>query len=179
MKKLLLILLFLPMIGFGQSNNKSWLGDGLGEYFETNGNPKSKGLEFKIKIPLGYESNGEGKKEETVQLFKSSSGILLMLQVVNLANDPRYFQFLELSEEDRKRKVKNNLVSSSEAIYCEIKDYPSAITNLWLKDKKISHLSTFTIVKEYRLSITFMSNYILGENDMEFCKEMLNTIEFY
>ncbi len=63
MKKLLLILLFLPMIGFGQSNNKSWLGDGLGEYFETNGNTKSKGLDFKIKITLGYESNGEGKKE--------------------------------------------------------------------------------------------------------------------
>ena len=45
MKKLLLILLCLPMIGFGQ----------LGDYYKSEGHPKAKGLEFEIKTPLGFE----------------------------------------------------------------------------------------------------------------------------
>ena len=45
MKKLLLILLCLPMIGFGQ----------LGEYYKPIGHSKAKGLKFQIKKPLGFE----------------------------------------------------------------------------------------------------------------------------
>ena len=45
MKKLLLILLCLPIIGFGQ----------LGDYYKSEGHPKAKGLEFEIKTPLGFE----------------------------------------------------------------------------------------------------------------------------
>ena len=45
MKKLLLILLLLPLISFGQ----------LGEYYNAEGHPKAKGLSFKIKKPLGFE----------------------------------------------------------------------------------------------------------------------------
>ena len=61
MKKLLLILLCLPMVGFTQSD-ESLLGDGFGDYFKTYGNPKAKGLEFKIKIPLGYAIKEEGEE---------------------------------------------------------------------------------------------------------------------
>jgi len=41
MKKLLLILLCLPFIGFGQ----------LGDYYTSDGNFKNNGLEFKFKKP--------------------------------------------------------------------------------------------------------------------------------
>ena len=56
MKKLLLVLLALPLIGFGQ----------LGEYYKPIGHPKAKGLNFQIKKPLGFEQM-EGDRPNIVQ----------------------------------------------------------------------------------------------------------------
>ena len=46
MKKLLLILLCVTMIGFTQ---------GLGDHFKSEGHNKSKEFNFKIKTPIGFE----------------------------------------------------------------------------------------------------------------------------
>jgi hypothetical protein len=56
MKKLLLVLLALPMLGFGQ----------LGDYYTAKGHPKAKGLNFQIKKPLGFEQM-EGDRPNIVQ----------------------------------------------------------------------------------------------------------------
>ena len=59
MKKLLLILLLLPLISFGQ----------LGEYYNAEGHPKAKGLSFKIKKPLGFEQK-EADRPNIVQKWE-------------------------------------------------------------------------------------------------------------
>ena len=59
MRKLILLLLFIPLFSFGQ----------LGEYYFSNGHPKSKGLNFQIKNPLGFEQN-EADRPNIVQKWE-------------------------------------------------------------------------------------------------------------
>ena len=83
MKKLLLILLCLPMIGFGQ----------LGDYYKPNGHPKAKGLKFQIKTPLGFEQM-EADRPNIVQKWikhrnDNNKLVMFMVLVLNLPEEMR------------------------------------------------------------------------------------------
>ena len=59
MKKIVCLLFFIPFISFSQ----------LGEYYFSKGHPKSKGLNFQIKKPLGFEQN-EADRPNIVQKWE-------------------------------------------------------------------------------------------------------------
>ena len=61
MKKYILLLI-IPLLSFGQ----------LGEYYYSKGNPKAKGLNFKIKKPLGFDQM-EGNRPNVVQKWTKKS----------------------------------------------------------------------------------------------------------
>ena len=71
MKKLIL-LLCIPLMSFGQ----------LGEYYYSNGHPKSKGLNFQVKKPIGFEQN-EGDRPNIVQKWEK-----------NKTNNDEYVSFM-------------------------------------------------------------------------------------
>jgi len=98
MKKLLLILLLLPLISFGQ----------LGDYYNAEGHPKAKGLNFKIRKPIGFEQN-EADRPNIVQKWEkyktdNDKYLLIMTLVKKLPSEMQGFstdewtQFLKSEE---------------------------------------------------------------------------------
>jgi len=185
MKKLLLILLCLPLFIYPQSDN-SFLADGFGEYFTTKGNPKLEGIDFKIKIPLGYKSIGEGKKEETIQMYSSSGETtFLLIQAIDLRKYPKYESILQLNNAERKLNIEKSTINHQRnypketLIYLEVNDYPATIGLAWSIEQQMSHLIGGITTENYVINFIFSSKFFLQKKDVEFCKEMLNTIEFY
>ncbi len=77
MKKLIFFLLCIPFISFSQ--------EGLGEYYKSNNHPKSKGLNFQIKKPLGFEQM-EADRPNIVQKwmkdrYDNNKLVMFMVQV--------------------------------------------------------------------------------------------------
>lgn len=68
MRKLLLVLLFFPLISFAQ----------LGEYWSGKNHPKAKGLNFKIQIPIGF-SQDEAVRPNIVQIWENEDINIMIL----------------------------------------------------------------------------------------------------
>ena len=97
MKKLLLILLLLPLISFGQ----------LGDYYNSEGHPKAKGLNFKIRKPLGFEQN-EADRPNIVQKWEkyktdNDKYVSLMILVKKFPSEMQGF-----SKDDWTQYLKND-----------------------------------------------------------------------
>ena len=83
MKKLFLLLLCLPIIGFGQ----------LGNYYKSEGHPKAKGLEFEIKTPLGFDQMEADRPNIVQKWIKNPKDNNTMVQFMVLVyNMPQEMQ---------------------------------------------------------------------------------------
>ena len=78
MKNLIFIFLFFPILLNGQL---------LGDYFEPVGHPKAKGLNFKIRVPLGFEQM-EADRPNIVQKWVKNKGSNLIVFLVLVKNIP-------------------------------------------------------------------------------------------
>ena len=91
MKKLIL-LLFIPLVSFGQ----------LGGYYYSNGHPKSKGLNFQVKKPIGFEQN-EADRPNIVQKWEKNKTnndeyVSFMIIVKRLPTEMRGFEKSEWNQ---------------------------------------------------------------------------------
>lgn len=128
MKKtiLLIALLFSPIIVLGQ----------LGEYYYSNGHPKSKGLNFQIKKPLGFEQN-EADRPNIVQKWqKNKTDNNKMVSFMILVK--KDIQIKSFSKEDWKQYLKNEggvgdmvygIPEASNFEYFVIDNYPGLIVD--------------------------------------------------
>ncbi len=128
MKKLILIfaLLFSPIIVLGQ----------LGEYYYSNGHPKSKGLNFQVKKPLGFEQN-EAERPNIVQKWqKNKTDNNKMVSFMILVKKDDFIN--SLSKDEWKQYLKNeggvrDMVSAipeaSNFSYFVIDNYPGLIVD--------------------------------------------------
>ena len=199
--KFFLILFLITLNSFSQSNEKIWIADKLGKYFIVQDNLKSKGLDFKIKIPCGYKPNGEGNNDITIQMFERfetdktcdfedlflgyaySGGDLMMIQLISFNQNSKYSSILGFNNQELRTKVQKNIKSHNEQYpneqgeYYEYLDYyPTSITTFWRSDT--GGMLVFQIYLEnYALSVIFKSQYILGENDVNFVKGIIDSLE--
>ena len=110
MKKILVILLCCPIFVFGQ----------LGDYYKSNGHTKAKGLNFQIKIPLGFEQK-EADRPNIVQKW-TKGNTSFMVMVKNLDQEIK-----NISKNDWKDYLKNG---------SGLTDFTSGLSNISnLKEK--------------------------------------------
>ena len=83
MKKIILILLCVPLIGFGQ----------LEDYYKSKSHPKAKGLNFQIKTPSGFEQK-EADRPNIVQKWTKGTATFMVL-VKNLDQENLNLQELK------------------------------------------------------------------------------------
>lgn len=95
MKKLLIAFFFLPIVCFGQ----------LGDYYNSNNHPKAKGLDFKIKSPLGFDQTEANRPNIVQKWIKDSedidSQVTFLVLVVNLPNELQ-----DVSQQEWKQYIK-------------------------------------------------------------------------
>ena len=70
MKKLLIVFLLFPLVGFGQ----------LGNFYNPNGHLKAKGLNFKIKSPLGFEQKEANRPNIVQKWTKGTASFMIMIR---------------------------------------------------------------------------------------------------
>ena len=167
MKKLLLILLCLPIVGFGQ----------LGDYYTAKDHPKAKGVDFTIKVPDGYEAS-EGKRTNTIQVFNKKNSIPITIHIYS------YLDVLpEMSLHGKNRNTLKSAVKDIiEAIkldakieYYESGGYPGYIAEGKESGVTSYQLNTFL---ENQLFIVGFTGLSISETDRELLKEMANTLYF-
>ena len=140
MKKLILLLLFIPIVSLGQ----------LGEYYFSNGHPKSKGLNFQIKKPLGYEQN-EADRPNIVQKWEkdktdNNKYVAFMIivkkddQLKSLSRD-EWSQYLRY--EGGVEDIVSEMPNSSNSKFFTIDNYPGVITDTSMTMERLD--LTFTI----------------------------------
>jgi hypothetical protein len=164
MKKLLLILLCLPLIGFGQ----------LGDYYTSDGSLKNNGLEFKLQKPNGYVQFtgqipttivGFGKKDSQVLIeFYVSIYTLEQFELQNLRNAS-------------KSELKDMIVSAEDLEYYELCGYPG-----WIGEEGVQgyrSLQSFTLIRNniFVIKATVRNKYIPSDVAELFYK-ISNTLEF-
>ena len=124
MKKILVILLCCPIFVFGQ----------LGNYYKSNGHIKAKGLNFQIKIPLGFEQK-EADRPNIVQKWTKGNASF-MVMVKNLDQEIK-----NTSKNDLKDYLKNGsgltdftsgLSNISNLKYYVLDSYPGIYYELWM-----------------------------------------------
>tara|TARA_B110000091_G_C13662264_1_gene410107 strand:+ start:33 stop:560 length:528 start_codon:yes stop_codon:yes gene_type:complete len=174
MKKLLLILLCVPMIGFGQKNNFGTL---LGDYEVIKNHPNAKGIDFIFRKPFGYNEMSH-TSQNTVKLYSSGNSSTADREIIfqvfdyktyfpegKYINDSSIFEMIELLK-------KNN--PSTE--YYAIGKYPGYIFR-----ERIEHYTSLQInifLEDVFFVISFTSVYIIGPSDIKYLKKISNAVIF-
>jgi hypothetical protein len=107
----------------------------LGEYYDSNGHPKAKGLNFKIKKPLGFEQN-EADRPNIVQKWEKSKTnndkyVAFMIIVKKLDSEMRGFSKKEwtnfLKNEGGIDMLASEFKNTSNKNFLVVDNYPAAI----------------------------------------------------
>jgi len=160
MKKLIL-LLFIPLLSFGQ----------LGEYYYSNGHPKSKGLNFQVKKPIGFEQN-EADRPNIVQKWEKNKTnndeyVSFMIIVKRLPAEMRGFGNSEWNQYLKNEEGIDNFSSAfsnaSNKEFLVIDNYPSVMFDASDKMSRLgftfeiyfSHI--MVIVDDYSFTMMFQA----------------------
>ena len=167
MKKLLLILLCLPMIGFGQ----------LGDYYISDGHPKAKGLDFEIKTPLGFEQM-EADRPNIVQKWiknpkDNNTIVTFMVMVYNLpqemqnqTSELRQYLKFENGVEEMIKEVGENV---SNGQYYVLDNYPG----VYYENVEVGERMGFTFTMYTKIAQVFLEKHYLMIQMMAIDKGLL------
>ena len=160
MKKLLLLLLFIPLVSFGQ----------LGEYYFSNGHPKSKGLNFQIKKPFGFEQN-EADRPNIVQKWekdKADNNKYVSFMIIVKKEDElksiskeEWIQYLKY--EGGVKDIVSGFPNSSNSKFFTIDNYPGVITDVSMTMERLDlnltiYMTQITVfVESYAFSFQLQS----------------------
>ena len=167
MKKLLLILFCLPMIGFAQ----------LGDYYISDGKLKNNGLEFKFKKPNGYFQFA-GKIPTTIVGFSKKVVMGAPVEIEFYISIYTLEQFeLQNLRNAGKSELKDMIVSAEDLKYYELSGYPGWIGEDGAQDYR--SLQSFTFIRNniFVIKATVRNKYIPSDVEELFYK-MSNTLEF-
>ena len=166
-RRLILLLLFIPLVSFGQ----------LGEYYFSNGHPKSKGLNFQIKKPLGFEQS-EGDRPNIVQKWQknkneTSKYLSFMILVKNDAfiktlNREEWIQYLKY--EGGVEDLVSGNPSSSNSEFLIIDNYPGVITDVVYEGQRLNitakmYMTNITVFVESHSFTLQLSSFVKRNRD--------------
>ena len=164
MKKLLLILLLLPLISFGQ----------LGEYYSSQGHLKTKGLTVQVRKPLGFDQM-EADRPNIVQKWvkdgtDNSKMVIFTILVKYLPEEAQGFsknewtQYLKYESGviDMAEEM-NELGKTKNEKYIKLDDYPGLFFEGYMDAQRLDFTMRFhyyqiqVFVDKYLVSIMMMS----------------------
>jgi hypothetical protein len=152
-KKSLLLLLFVPFITLSQ----------LGDYYTSDTNPKAKGLNFKIKSPIGFEQSIADRPNIVQKWTKDKTDNNKIIQFGIIVKKEGFLA--ELKKDDFKYYLKNeegvkdfvaDIPGASNYRYFSVDNFPGFITDI---ETQIDRLDlSFTL---YMTQITvFVGSYV-------------------
>lgn len=171
MKKLLLIsLLFITTNAFGQ----------LGDYYYSSGHPKTKGLNFQIKPPRGFEQL-EGERPNIVQKWSKDKTnndkfVNVMVLVYNMPDEMKGVSRAKWKQYFKSEQGRADFVSDFEVArnvkYFVLDDYPGIILDTQQEVERMefsfmTHLKQITIVVEdhiFSLLVSALHENLIEEN---------------
>ena len=171
MKKLLLILVCLPTIGFGQ----------LGEYYKPIAHPKAKGLDFQIKKPLGFEQL-EADRPNIVQKWtknlKDIDKAITFLILVN--NIPKEMQ--NISQKEWKQYIKfegglKELTQNGDNIYNAKYYVLDNFSGVYYEGKENMQRTDKEIITFYKTAQVITSKHMFQIQMLTYNKEFLKKNE--
>jgi len=119
-----LLVLLIPFVGYGQ----------LGNYYKSANHPKAKGLNFKIKVPLGFEQK-EADRPNIVQKWVKD-GVTFMVMVKNLDKEARNFSTEEWKDYFKNGTGLNDMTSEVKNVsnlkYYVLDNYPGLYYQIWM-----------------------------------------------
>tara|TARA_B110001452_G_scaffold261672_1_gene260737 strand:+ start:475 stop:1038 length:564 start_codon:yes stop_codon:yes gene_type:complete len=152
MKKLLVLFILLPFFSFSQ----------LGEYYYSKGHPKSKGLNFQIKKPVGFEQN-EADRPNIVQKWEKyktdNSKYVAFMIIVKKMDEFSGVSRLDweqyLKHEGGVREMALAIPNASNYKFFKIDNYPGMILDAEMEFEQLDFS-----VKIYMTQITvFVESY--------------------
>jgi hypothetical protein len=127
----ILLIILIPFVGYGQ----------LGSYYKSENHPKAKGLNFQIKVPLGFQQK-EADRPNIVQKWVKD-GVTFMVMVKNLDEDARkiptedWIDYFKISSglKDMTSEIEN----VSNLKYYVIDNYPGIYYEIWMDMDRIDY----------------------------------------
>ena len=175
--RLLQILLFIPILAFGQ----------IGEYYYSEGHLKAKGLNFKIKKPLHFKQS-EGVRPNIVQKWRSNKKNGDFVQFSILVKNDNFIKSLNKNEwknylenEGGVKDFTDGFEEAENYSYIVLDSYPGLISDHIYKtqrlSKKYKHYSTaiMVMVESHMFLLQLSSNNKELRNHH---KETLNQLAF-
>lgn len=123
---ILFIIVFFPFRLLGQSYK-------LGDYLSIKDHPKSKGVNLKLKVPIGWEIK-EGERPNIVKKFEKEGNTFL----ISIKENATFFSRNEIKEELQKE----------EGLTTEyVKEVSSLLNNAKILDQSIMTIDTYPTIK--------------------------------
>jgi len=172
MRKVMFILLLLPLTSFGQ----------LGEYWSSKGNLKAKGLTFQIRVPLGFDQRDADRPNIVQKWVKdgtdNSKKVFVMTGVKYLPEEVQGFgknewtQYLKYEEgiDDYVEEWKQ-LGSAENVTFIKLDNYPGFYNDGFIE---IQRFDVVFKIYYYNISI-FVDNYYFTFTMQSFEKSVLES----
>lgn len=166
MKKLLLILLFLPMIGFGQM------------IFDVINHPKSKGLNFSIKEPVDFQRT-DSKNNDIVYTWMKGKEMMININIKEMPGfDYTKNECIQMMQDENILENFADMVNAEKAEYIIIDSYPGFKTQYYLGGYYNKSISLFINDKMFTLSMLTGKESKLDIYKEDFL-QMANSLVFY
>ena len=172
-KRILLIVLFISGTTYSQ----------LGDYFVSNNHPKAKGLNFKVKPPIGYNQQ-EANRPNIVQRWVNSelNTVLILVKFKpkeNVASSQKEIENYYKSEQAVQDLIIESGGQAKNIKYFNLDNYPSLYYEYSQKVERLDkEYITYTysvnaIVEDYMFKLDFSS---FSKNEFEKNKDLYRRI---
>lgn len=200
MKRLLLILLLIiPLIGFGQSDFPV-VPKTLGDYYNISNHPKSL-TNFGFRVPQGFNEYRDGRDNSVIKVFRkndyskskdllgskvNNSIIEFTVTVMKWRDFPKYKMLLSMSDSKIKELMINNMIGRDKSIdpnefvvVYEKNDLFWIITGTWSEEKKIYLIMSVYYTNKQSIQLSFTTN-IKGniEEDIKNMKKLIDSFKY-
>ena len=165
MKKLIIILVCIPFLVLGQ----------VGNYYKSKAHPKAKGLNFQIKVPLGFEQKEADRPNIVQKWVKGNATFMVMVKSLDK-------EISNVSKEDWKDYIKygsgltdftSEIQNVSNSKYYVLDNYPGLYYEVWMdmdrNDISIRmHMSQASVFLEEHMFILQLAGF--NEDVKEYSK---------
>ncbi len=147
MKKLILLLLFIPLVSIGQKDN----------YYEIINNPLSNGIDLKFKIPEGFKVIKPKSKESLVVLnnFSPENQILITFLTKSIPTNDELYNY---TNEEYRNLIKLNkypFFGERKYSYFSIDSYPGMISDSLFLENQFYLIQSYVIINKKVILIQF------------------------
>ena len=201
MKKLIL-LLFIPLVSFGQ-NDFCAISKNLGDYYNISNHSKSL-TNFGFRLPQGFDEYRNGRDNSVIKVFRKTdyskrkdlSGNIVNNSITEFTitvmkwrelsrESPKYKMMLSMSNSEIKELLINNVRRDNKldpnefASVYESNDVFWIITSTWSEEKNLYIIVSVHYTNKQSIQLSFTTN-IKGniEEDVKRMKKLLDSFKF-